>query len=92
MKMKKLNLNLAGSIQSLTKEQMKKINGGYGPACGLTCMGWAPNGICANSTDGCTACVGLIGQPGICMGGAGWGGCDPLPPCSQPNECPYCWG
>lgn len=59
--MKKLNLQLGNIKEMLTKEQMKKISGGYNDlycfdfTCGKDC----PNGCyCINWPDGSTTCSG----------------------------------
>ena len=47
--MKKLKLKLKGVGEILTKEQLKKITGGY-PVCGLHCE-TSNGGNCYNSTE-----------------------------------------
>jgi hypothetical protein len=64
--MKKLNLNLSVVKEQLSKDQMKKINGGWGDYCGDTCYGGS--GDCSNASSEDTTCD----YCGMGSGESGW--------------------
>ena len=74
--MKKLNLQLGSIKEMLTKEQMKKITGGYGTTCKMYCC--PDSGSCASavaknyahtcySNEGCQSWA--ISQGATCSSG-----------------------
>ncbi|WP_157543934.1 hypothetical protein [Mucilaginibacter paludis] len=58
--MKKVQLSLEGISGMLTKEQMKKITGGYGGS-GTSCSAGCPSGQSASITNCDGTCTGYQG-------------------------------